>query len=143
MRRLMFSLGRWLVARSGLPAEPAGSGGQAYHLDRASLASWDKAAVRSALEKAAEDFEAAGRGLQPIHARQQGAFLDGGTTIWQGDGYSIRLMKAMATVGEVHGLMYGPVMKLDYPLAEGNSTELSRVAFYTHPALQQYLGDPA
>jgi hypothetical protein len=140
LRRLLFRLGRWLIGLSNLQADPQAGGPHAYHLDPEGQATGFSAGTRAALEKAAEDFEAAARGLAPIHASQQAAFLDGGTTIWQGEGYSIRLMKAMTTIGDIHGLMFGPVLKLEYPLAHGNTTEISQVTFYTWAELQRYLG---
>lgn len=139
LRRFCFRLGGWLVGLSGQkaanPTEVA-----AYHLDVENRAQGFSPETRQQLKWAAEDFEAAQRGLEPIHARLETAMLDGGTTLWRGDGYSITLMKSLTTVGEIHGLMFGPVLKLEYPLAHGNTTEISQVVFYTPAALNQLLG---
>jgi len=134
-RRLLFRLGSWLIRLSGATAEAETLAFHPYHLGSATLSQ----ATAPQLQKAAADFRAALSGLYPIHATQTVAFTDGGTTIWQGDGYQITLCKSLTTVGEVHGYMFGPILKLEYPLAHGNRTEISHVTFYTYDALQAIL----
>jgi hypothetical protein len=136
VRRGLFRLGRWLLKISRLQFDNAEAVLQPYHLDPDSQ--FDSA-TRDRLAQAAEDFEAARAGLYPIHAKEGEAFLDGGTSTWQGDGYTLTLMKSLTTVGDVHGYMYGPVLKLDYPLAHGNTTQISHVWFYAGAELDRIL----
>jgi hypothetical protein len=136
VRRGLFRLGRRLLKISRLQLDSAEVMLQAYHLDQDSH--FD-AALRDRLAQAAEDFEAARAGLFPIHAKEGAALLDGGTSTWQGDGYTLTVMKSLTTVGEVHGCMYGPVLKLDYPLAHGNTTQMSHVRFYSGAELDRVL----
>jgi hypothetical protein len=138
-RRFLFRLGRWLMRLSSPNIAISDKAIALYNLDAGNAASAFNPETRRKLEQAAEDFEAAVAGLPPIHAHKEGGFLDGGTTIWQGEGYSITLMKSMTTVGDIHGYMVGPVLKLDYPLAHGNTTEMSHVTFYTQEALDEFL----
>jgi hypothetical protein len=140
LRRLLFRLGRTLIRWSNLAISDLVGSIRLYNLDAESAAAGFNVETRTKLEKAAEDFEAAVRGLKPIHASYQGGFLDGGTSTWQGDGYTITLMKSLSAVGDIQGYMFGPVLKLDYPLAHGNTTEISHVTFYTMAALEKYLG---
>ncbi len=135
-RRGLFRLGRWLLKLSRLQLDNAEVALQPYHLGPDSQ--FD-AATRVRLAKAAEDFEAARGGLFPIHAKEGAAFLDGGTSTWQGDGYTLTLMKSLTTVGGVHGYMYGPILKLDYPLAHGNTTDIAHVRFYSGAELDRGL----
>ena len=136
VRRGLFRWGRWLLKLSRLQLDQAEVMLQAYQLDPVSQ--FD-AATRDRLAKAAEDFEAARAGLFPIHAREGAALLDGGTSTWQGDGYTLTVMKSLTTVGDVHGYMYGPVLQLDYPLAHGNTTQISHVRFYSSAELARVL----
>lgn len=136
VRRDLFRLGRWLLKLSRLQLDNAEVMLQPFHLDPDSQ--FDSA-TRGRLAQAAEDFEAARAGLFPIHAQEGAAFLDGGTSTWEGDGYTLTLMKALTTVGDVHGYMYGPVLKLDYPLAHGNTTQISHVRFYSAAELNRIL----
>ncbi len=136
VRRGLFRLGRWLLKLSRLQLDQAEVMLQAYHLDPDSQF---EAATRERLAQAAEDFEAARAGLFPIHAKEGAAFLDGGTSTWQGDGYTLTVMKSLTTVGEVHGCLYGPVLQLDYPLAHGNATQISHVRFYSGAELDRVL----
>jgi hypothetical protein len=136
VRRGLFRWGRWLLKISRLQLDQAEMMLQTYHLDPDSQF---EAATRERLAEAAEDFEAARAGLFPIHAQEGAAFLDGGTSTWQGDGYTLTVMKSLTTVGEVHGYMYGPVLKLDYPLAHGNTTQISHVRFYSGAELDRVL----
>jgi hypothetical protein len=139
LRRLLYRLGHWLIHLSN-PQASTETIPSAYHLDPETLATGFTPETRAQLAKAAQDFEAATRGLEPIHATKEVAMLDGGTTLWQGDGYSIRLMKSLTTLGDIHGLMFGPVLTLNFPLAHGNTTEISHVTFYTSVALDKFLG---
>ncbi|MBP7999961.1 MAG: hypothetical protein KA314_03590 [Chloroflexi bacterium] len=133
-RRLLFRLGSWLIRLSGATAGAETLAFHPYHLGSTTLSQ----TTAPQLQKAAEDFRAALSGLYPIHATQEVAYTDGGTTIWQGDGYQMTLCKSLTTVGEVHGYMFGPILKLDYPLAHGNRTEISHVTFYTYESLQSF-----
>lgn len=135
IRRLLFRLGSWLIRLSGATAEAETRAFQPYHLGLDNLSQ----TTAPQLQKAAEDFRAALSGLYPTHATQEVAFTDGGTTIWRGDGYQITLCKSLTTVGDVHGYMVGPILKLEYPLAHGNRTEISYVTFYTYEAWQATL----
>ena len=136
VRRGLFRLGRWLLKLSRLQLDRAEVVLQLYHLDPDSQ--FD-AATRDRLQQAAEDFEAARAGLYPIHAKEDAAYLDGGTSTWQGDGYTLTIVKSLTTVGEVHGYMYGPRLKLDYPLAHGNTTQIEHVRFYSGAELDRVL----
>ncbi len=136
VRRGLFRLGRWLLKLSRLQLDNAEAILRPYQLDAASQ--FD-AALRDRLQQAAEDFEAAGAGLYPIHAKEGAAFLDGGTSTWQGDGYTLTIMKSLTTVGEVHGYMVGPLLELAYPLAHGNTTQISHVRFYSGAELARVL----
>ena len=136
MRRGLFKLGRWLLRLSRWPLDDAEYLLQPYHLDNDSHF---EAGLQLRLQHAAEDFEAARAGLYPLHAKEGAAFLDGGTSTWEGDGYRLTLVKSMTTVGDVHGLMYGPVLELAYPLAHGNTTQISHVRFYSGAELEHVL----
>lgn len=136
VRRGLFRLGRRLLKLSRLQLDNAELMLQPYRLDPDSQFA---AATRDRLAKAAEDFEAARAGLYPIHAQEGAAYLDGGTSTWQGDGYTLTIMKSLTTVGEVHGYMYGPVLALDYPLGHGNTTQISHVRFYSGAELDRVL----
>lgn len=136
VRRGLFRLGRWLLRLSRWPLDDAAYLLQPYHLDNDSHF---EAGLHLRLQHAAEDFEAARAGLYPLHAKEGAAFLDGGTSTWEGDGYRLTLVKSMTTVGDVHGLMYGPVLELAYPLAHGNTTQISHVRFYSGAELERVL----
>jgi hypothetical protein len=136
VRRGLFRLGRWLLKLSRLQLDNAEMAPQPYQLDPASQFA---AATRDRLQRATEDFEAARAGLYPIHAKEGAAFLDGGTSTWEGEGYTLTLLKSLTTVGEVPGYMYGPVLQLDYPLAHGNTTQISHVRFYSGAELERVL----
>ncbi len=136
VRRGLFRLGRWLLKLSRLRLDPAEVVLQPYHLDPGSQ--FDPA-TRDRLQQAAEDFEAARAGLYPLNAQEGAAFLDGGTSTWQGNGYTLTMMKSLTTVGDVHGYMYGPLLVLDYPLAHGNTTQIAHVRFYSSAELDRVL----
>lgn len=136
VRRGLFKLGTALLRLSRQPLHDADYVLQPYHLDQDSR--FD-AGLQLRLQHAAEDFEAARAGLFPLHATEGAAFLDGGTSTWQGDGYRLTVIKSMTTVGEVHGLMYGPILELAYPLAHGNTTQISHVRFYSGAELDRVL----
>ncbi len=136
VRRGLFRLGAWLLRLSRQPLADAEYRLQPYHLDKDSH--FDTT-VQLRLQHAAEDFEAAQAGLYPLHAKESAALLDGGTSTWAGDGYRLTIVKSLTTVGEVHGLMYGPILELAYPLAHGNTTQMSHVRFYSGAELDRIL----
>jgi len=136
VRRGLFRLGGWLQRLSRQPLNDAGYLVQPYHLDKDSRFAAD---VQLRLQHAAEDFEAARAGLFPLHAAEGAAFLDGGTSTWEGDGYRVTVVKSLTTVGGVHGLMYGPILELAHPLAHGNTTQISHVRFYSGAELERLL----
>ncbi len=136
VRRGLFRLGRWLLKLSRLQLDPSESVLQPYHLDPGSQ--FDPA-TRDRLQQAAEDFEAARARLYPLHAQEDAAFLDGGTSTWQGNGYTLTIVKSLTTVGDVHGYMYGPQLTLDDPLAHGNTTQIGHVRFYSSAELDRVL----
>jgi hypothetical protein len=136
VRRGLFRLGRWLLKLSCLQLDNAEVLLQPYHLDAESQ--FD-AAIGARLQCAAEDFEAARAGLYPLHAKEGAAYLDGGTSTWSGDGYTLTIVKSLSLVGDVPGYMYGPVLELAYPLAHGNTTQISHVRFYSDAELDRVL----
>lgn len=136
MRRGLFKIGRWLMCLSRQPLDGAEAVLKPYHLDTASCFSEE---TRLRLQHAAEDFEAARAGLYPLYAKEGAAFLDGGTSTWEGDGYRLTVVKSLTTVGDVHGFMYGPILELAYPLAHGNTTQISHVRFYSGAELERML----
>jgi hypothetical protein len=136
LRRGLFKLGRWLLKLSRLQFDDAEEVLQPYHLD---VDSQFAAALRDRLAQAAEDFEAARAGLYPLHAKEAAAYLDGGTSTWQGDGYTLTIMKSLTTLGEVPGYLYGPVLVFEYPLAYGNNDQISHVRFYSSAELDRVL----
>jgi hypothetical protein len=136
LRRGLFKLGRWLLRLSRQPLDDTEAILTPFHLDNDSR--FDEA-TRLRLQHAADDFDAARAGLYPLHAKEGAAFLDGGTSTWEGDGYRLTLIKSLTTVGEVHGFMYGPILELTYPLAHGNTTQISHVHFYAGAELERLL----
>jgi len=139
LRRGLFGIGRWLMRLSRQSFDSAEAALRPYHLDNDSRFS---AETQRRLQQAADDFDAARAGLYPLHAKEGAAFLDGGTSTWEGDGYRLTLVKSLTTVGEVHGFMYGPILELAYPLAHGNTTQISHVRFYSGAELERALNSP-
>lgn len=136
LRRGLFKIGRWLLRLSLQPLADTEAILKPYHLDSGNHFSEE---TQHRLRCAADDFEAARMGLYPLHAKEGAAFLDGGTSTWEGDGYRLTLVKSMTTVGDVHGFMYGPILELAYPLAHGNTTQISHVRFYSGTELEHIL----
>jgi hypothetical protein len=84
--------------------------------------------------QAAEDFERTRQGLEPTcKYKSLSGFSDGGTAIYECPHYRLTVMKALSSVGGVHGYLYGPVLHL------GPDSQISDVRFYTPEELEALL----
>jgi len=86
------------------------------------------------LQAAADDFNAVLNFKQPVHAqidKKAPLPADGGTTFYKCAGHDLTVMKSLFSMGELHGYMYGPVLKLKSKIGDGNSCTISRISFYS------------
>lgn len=94
------------------------------------------------LHQAEEDFQAVVAGKHPIFANfdeDHPLPADGGTTLFKGNGYNLKIVKALAEMGNLHGYMYGPVITFEPSILWGNYKELSHVTFYSTTEMQKLL----
>jgi hypothetical protein len=82
---------------------------QVSEQDRAKWPEW----LRKGISKAEEDYEAVIKGLEPIHAKPiKGTFVtDGGTGVYQGEGYKLTVFKSMTNSQLGAGWFYGPSLQ--------------------------------
>jgi hypothetical protein len=84
--------------------------------------------------QAAEDFERTRQGLEPTcKYKSLSGFSDGGTAVYECPHYRLTVMKALSSVGGVHGYLFGPILHL------GPDSEISDVRFYTPEELEALL----
>lgn len=80
--------------------------------------------LRTGIKRAEEDYRAVLEGKNPIHATliQGPLTTDGGTVSFQGNGYTITVMKRLQS-RPVDGMLYGPILKFSpdiftYPFSD-------------------------
>jgi hypothetical protein len=96
------------------------------------------------LRAALEDFNSALAFKRPTHAKLgPGPYLtDGGTLAFEGDGYSLTILKSLSSLGDaekaaVDGYIYGPMLRLKPELSGGNTSALSHLRFYPRDVLEK------
>ena len=96
--------------------------------------------------RAMEDYEAVLRFEKPVHAKEVATdihIFDGGTTDWQGAGYSLEIRKRLCTLGlgSEKYFSYGPIIVLDSRILRGDESvrTISCVRLYSAKELKQKL----
>jgi hypothetical protein len=118
---------------------------QAFHMTHRYAESKLGAEKVKKLQAALEDVNAVLSYKKPIHARLGDGpyFFDGGTLPYEGDGYSLDVLKSRNWFGKddqtVRGYMYGPILNLKRELGGGNDPQISRVTFYPDKLLKELL----
>ena len=87
--------------------------------------------AHSAVAAAEKDIDLVLRGLPPAcKSEPDSAFSDGGTSLYKCKYYDLTVMKSIYQVGNVYGVMYGPIVT--FP----NDYSISYVRFYSDEALR-------
>jgi hypothetical protein len=98
--------------------------------------------VSKSLTQAEEDFQAVVAGKKPTFAKFDTTAplpSDGGTTFYKGDGYDLKIVKALTEVSHTHGYLYGPVITFESRIVFGNYKEISHVTFYSTQEMHKLL----
>jgi hypothetical protein len=91
------------------------------------------------IKQANVDFEAVLKGQSPIHAKMRDvALADGGTTFYQGHGYSLEVRKRLSD-SDKEGFAYGPIIEFENIKENGQPKKMSSVKFYTIEEMQKLL----
>lgn len=90
-------------------------------------------AMTDCLVKAHQDFNAAASGRSPPHAKMEGVFSDGGTSLWKGACYEMTIFQSLTSVGYaetcVTGMTIGPSLRLAGHGPRGQAAAITRSAF--------------
>ncbi|WP_363799745.1 hypothetical protein ABU614_06265 [Lysobacter firmicutimachus] len=101
--------------------------------------------LRRCLGEAGEDYLDALAGRAPRHAALEAdapMLSDGGSLSYLGRGYRLFVLKRLARLGGVDGLVYGPELRFDLTIAP-QVPALSAIRFYAGDALRTLLGHRA
>lgn len=93
---------------------------------------WNSSVART-MREAQADYDAVLQIREPRHARfdkEQALPADGGTRSYLGRGYTLTIQQSLCTVGEIHGVIYGPIIKFSPRIISGNEDTISNTAFY-------------
>jgi hypothetical protein len=88
------------------------------------------------LVQAKADFEAISSGGRPKFAKRTGGLLDGGTSLYRGEGYTIWRYKRLCEIAGVRGILYGAVIEFEKNISITNEPKISNVKLFTGKALK-------
>ena len=102
--------------------------------ERQKMPAW----LRTGIKQAEEDYRAVLEGKNPIHATLiKGPFLtDGGTVSFQGNGYTLTVMKRLQS-RPIYGMLYGPILRFSPDIF---TSPFSDLRFYSMSDYKKLIG---
>ena len=127
-------------AQVGSKTTEVGSQSSVDNLFHVGTKQWSESII-DIITQASEDYQAAIAGKQIPHAKApEVALLDGGTGMFVGNGYTLKLVNKLAVVDSISGAFYGPIIKFTHPKLKSLDFELSHVEFYSADQLKKLKG---